>query len=70
MRASLERDRSAWLAQREGGDEVNDVARDLDGVFSDELLVVIGFRHEGVASRMSRKGLAGIQAASDACVMM
>lgn len=37
-----------------------------DNVFSDELLVVASFRQEGIASRLS----AGIQAASDVCVVM
>lgn len=38
--------------------------------FSDMPLVVTAFQQEGVASRISRKGLAGLQAASDACVAM
>lgn len=42
----------------------------IDEPFSDELLVVTGFRRESAVSRTYKKGLAGIHTASRACAIM
>lgn len=41
-----------------------------DDQFSDEFLVVAGFRQQSFAWRVYRRGLAGVQAASDECSVM
>lgn len=48
-----------------GGGECSD-----DEHFSDEFLVVKGFRQQSFTWRVCRRGLAGVQVAGDACSVM